>query len=126
MEDSDNLNERKNNVDEKNESLYNNQKDISEKNNTNNNINSSLLLFFNQQLEKWDEVLDRYKELNKMETRELTEDSFTIKLQWNPARMVSTGAKLDAKTLAKRPCFLCAQNRPLQQIKKILGIMKFW
>ena len=121
MEDSGGLNERKNNIDEKNKSLYINQKGISEKNNTNNNINSSLLLFFNQQLEKWDEVLNRYKELNKMETRELTEDSFTIKLQWNPARMVSTGAKLDAKTLAKRPCFLCAQNRPLQQIKKNFG-----
>ena len=38
-----------------------------------------------------------------------------VGVQWNPARIQSTGAKLDAATLKKRPCFLCGQNRPSQQ-----------
>ena len=36
--------------------------------------------------------------------------------QFNPARLVSTGAKIDKATLAKRPCFLCEKNRPSEQI----------
>jgi SpoIID/LytB domain protein len=32
--------------------------------------------------------------------------------------MVSTGASIDKKTLAERPCFLCEQNRPKEQFKK--------
>ena len=36
--------------------------------------------------------------------------------QFNPARLVSTGAKIDKATLAKRPCFLCEKNRPVEQI----------
>ena len=108
MENSDNIKETKNIINEKD-------------NKTDTTINSSLQIFFNQQLDKWDDVRKRYNELSKTETRELTEGNFTIKIQWNPARMVSTGAKLDAKTLAKRPCFLCQKNRPQQQIKISIG-----
>ena len=31
---------------------------------------------------------------------------------------MSTGAKIDKQTLAERPCFLCEQNRPKEQVKK--------
>lgn len=41
-----------------------------------------------------------------------------ITLQFNPARMVSSGAKVDKDTIAKRPCFLCEKNRPEVQIVK--------
>ena len=41
-----------------------------------------------------------------------------MKVQWNPARIVSTGAKIDKKTLGDRPCFLCDKNRPKEQISK--------
>ncbi len=81
---------------------------------------SSLQRFFNRQLEKWDDARQRYRELRNVETRELTEESFTMQVQWNPSRIVSTGAKMDSKTLAERPCFLCEQNRPQEQIKKQL------
>jgi len=36
-------------------------------------------------------------------------------VQFNPARIVSSGAKVDAKTIAERKCFLCAANRPTEQ-----------
>ncbi|MBQ8657287.1 MAG: DUF4922 domain-containing protein [Prevotella sp.] len=82
---------------------------------------SSLQRFFNRQLEKWDDARQRYRELTNVETRELTEENMTIQVQWNPARIVSTGAKMDSKTLDERPCFLCEHNRPQQQIKKVIG-----
>lgn len=37
------------------------------------------------------------------------------KVQFNPARIASTGAKVDAASLKKRACFLCAANRPAEQ-----------
>jgi len=38
-----------------------------------------------------------------------------VKVQFNPARIVSSGAKVDAKTIAERKCFLCTENRPAEQ-----------
>ena len=38
-----------------------------------------------------------------------------MRVQFNPARAVSTGAKIDAGSIKKRPCFLCAANRPAEQ-----------
>ncbi len=35
--------------------------------------------------------------------------------QCNPARIASAGAKVDAASLAARPCFLCGKNRPSEQ-----------
>ena len=80
----------------------------------------ALSRFFNRQLEKWDVVRQRYRDLQNVETRELTVGQLTFKAQYNPARIQSTGAKIDAKTLAERPCFLCEQNRPQEQIKRVL------
>ena len=38
-----------------------------------------------------------------------------MKVQFNPARIVSSGAKTDAKSIAERKCFLCAANLPTEQ-----------
>lgn len=35
--------------------------------------------------------------------------------QFNPARLVSTGAKVDAASIRQRPCFLCADHLPLEE-----------
>lgn len=79
---------------------------------------NGLYRFFDRQIEKWDDVYLRYRELHEVETRELSVGDVTFALQFNPARMVSTGAKIDKQAIADRPCFLCADNRPQQQIKK--------
>ena len=79
---------------------------------------SPLMRFFNRQLEKWDDARQRYQDLRNVKTRELTVGTSTMKVQFNPARIVSTGAKIDKQTLAERPCFLCEQNRPKEQVKK--------
>jgi len=81
---------------------------------------SSLQRFFDRQLKLWDEVRERYRQLDNVETRELQGDTFTLEAQWNPARIGSTGAKIDAKSIAERPCFLCADNRPKEQMKRVI------
>ena len=79
---------------------------------------SPLQRFFNRQLEKWEDARNRYDDLRNVRTRELAVGASQILVQWNPARMVSTGASIDKKTVAERPCFLCEQNRPKEQTKK--------
>ena len=79
---------------------------------------SPLQRFFNRQLEKWDDARRRYQDLRNVKTRELAVGASSIQVQWNPARMVSTGASIDKKVLAARPCFLCEANRPKEQTKK--------
>ena len=81
---------------------------------------SPLQRFFNRQLEKWEAARQRYYDLRSVKTRELAVGASSIQVQWNPARMVSTGAKIDQKTIAERPCFLCEQNRPKEQVKKVI------
>ena len=78
-------------------------------------VDSSISRFFNRQLEKWEEARHRFRDLKHVETRQLSDQ---VKLQWNPARIVSTGAKIDKKTLGERPCFLCDKNRPKVQMAK--------
>lgn len=74
---------------------------------------SGIARFFNRQLETWEEAHRRFRDLKRIETRQLSDE---IKLQFNPARIVSTGAKIDHKTLDERPCFLCDKNRPKEQM----------
>ena len=52
---------------------------------------SPLQRFFNRQLEKWEAARQRYHDLRASKTRELVVGSSSIQVQWNPARMVSTG-----------------------------------
>lgn len=73
---------------------------------------SALCDFFNHQLDTWQIAKQRFEDLKNVEQKKLGQ----IKAQFNPARMVSTGAKVDKAALAKRPCFLCAKNRPEEQI----------
>ena len=79
---------------------------------------SSLQRFFNRQLEVWADARQHFRDLQSVKTRELNCGDVMLKLQFNPARMVSTGASIDKKTIAKRPCFLCEQNRPKEQMQK--------
>ena len=78
----------------------------------------SLQRFFNRQLEVWADARQHFRDLQNVKTRELSCGETTVKLQFNPARMVSTVASIDKKAIARRPCFLCEQNRPKEQMQK--------
>lgn len=68
--------------------------------------------FINRQLRLWPEAASRFKALEAVEIK----DVGGYKVQFNPSRAVSTAAKVDAASVAARRCFLCAANRPEQQI----------
>ena len=68
--------------------------------------------FFFEQLQHWDNARQHYDELKNVCTKVLSQNDMSVAVQYNPARMVSTGAKIDNDTIANRPCFLCDINRP--------------
>ena len=72
--------------------------------------------FFESQLACWPQAAERFSALSTVKVREL---ECGVKLQYNPSRAVSTAAKVDAASLAQRPCFLCASNRPAEQVSKM-------
>ena len=49
-------------------------------------------------------------------TRHVSVAGTDMTLIHNPARMRSTAARTDAASVASRPCFLCAHNRPVGQL----------
>ena len=82
-------------------------------------ITSPLYRYFDRQLRLWPETRDRYRELTHVETRDLNVGSSTFEVQFNPARIRSTGATISKEAVAARPCFLCKANRPQVQMTKI-------
>ena len=72
-----------------------------------------LATFFEKQLQQWPAAAERYAALSAVRLRELGNG---LELQYNPSRTVSAAAAVDAASVAARPCFLCAANRPSEQI----------
>lgn len=67
---------------------------------------------FSEQLVEWELAKVNYSQLEKVKTRKLDFGDFEILVQFNPERMRSSIAKVDAKSIEARPCFLCGSNRP--------------
>ena len=68
--------------------------------------------FLEEQLAAWKMAADNFKQLEGVKVKDLDVDGMNVKVQFNPARIVSSSAKVDAKSLKERKCFLCAENRP--------------
>ncbi len=77
--------------------------------------------FFSSQLEEWSEAAARYDALGGVEVKDIAVGDRIFRAQYNPARILSTSAKVDAASLSVRPCFLCAENRPACQRGMDLG-----
>ncbi|HLP04582.1 MAG TPA: DUF4922 domain-containing protein [Paludibacter sp.] len=78
-------------------------------------FNTQLKSLFHEQVSNWELARNNFAGLKTVQTKVFSFEDFEIKVQFNPARIVSSGAKTDAKTIAERPCFLCAANRPTEQ-----------
>lgn len=80
------------------------------------NFSSKTRELIADQIREWDLAANNYKGLEKVKTKELVlSGGSTVKVQFNPERIRSSAAKVDAKSIQERPCFLCAKNRPEQQ-----------
>jgi hypothetical protein len=79
---------------------------------------------FESQLKEWEQARINYAALKEVKVKTLwirksdqakQNPGIAVKVQFNPARIVSSGAKVDSKTIQERKCFLCAANRPVVQ-----------
>ena len=78
--------------------------------------------FVRDQLSRWPLACDNFRALKNVRVREIEVGGLTVKLQFNPARIVSSAAKLSKEEIAKRKCFLCRENRPdIQSFMKFEG-----
>jgi glycosyltransferase involved in cell wall biosynthesis len=71
-------------------------------------------LFDSQKL-SWTRLHEAHSSLSFVEERTLDCGNYHVRLQFNPARALSSGASVDAESVKKRPCFLCADNLPAAQ-----------
>lgn len=60
-----------------------------------------------EQLADWEQARKGFGDLSKIVSKEIPYGAKQYRAQFNPARMVSSGAKVDKKSIAERPCFLC-------------------
>jgi hypothetical protein len=70
---------------------------------------------FNEQYKNWPLMTNNYNDLSKIKTKILEFSGFDMKVQFNPARIRSSAAKVDKASIENRACFLCSENRPKVQ-----------
>ena len=70
---------------------------------------------FSAQLREWELARTNYSQLESVRIRNLDFGTFEVFVQFNPGRIRSSAAKVDAKSIEERPCFLCEKNRPSEQ-----------
>ena len=78
-------------------------------------MNKEVNDLLDRQLAAWETARRNYDALRDVRVKELDVRGVPYKVQFNPARIVSSGAKVDARSVKARRCFLCAANRPAGQ-----------
>jgi hypothetical protein len=68
-----------------------------------------------QQKREWKLLGDNYAALDSIQTRTIDLGEFSMRLQFNPARLANASAPVDAQSVARRQCFLCPGQRPPEQ-----------
>ncbi|MEN8187380.1 MAG: DUF4922 domain-containing protein [Bacteroidota bacterium] len=76
---------------------------------------------YKDQLDAWSMFADNREGLNNAQLKTFNFDGFDINIQFNPKRITSSAAKVDAKTIKERKCFLCGANRPEVQTEVMWG-----
>ena len=69
--------------------------------------NNEIQKFVNDQLSCWPLACANFRALKNVKTKTLNIGGLDVIVQHNPARMISSAAKLDKTSVAKRPCFFC-------------------
>lgn len=80
-----------------------------------NNYADAAHLLLKSQLNEWPQLKDGYESLKFVRFKTFDYDGFKIKFQFNPKRIASSSAKIDAKSIKERKCFLCVENLPPEQ-----------
>lgn len=73
--------------------------------------------FYLRQLDKWALCRENYDSIGGFESKEVQlAGGGTVRVMYNPGRIRSTAARTDSRDISSRPCFLCKDNRPDEQI----------
>ena len=78
-------------------------------------MNNQVNQLFQEQLENWTLASDNFKALINIRTKDEKVNGVNYRVQFNPSRIISSGAKVDKKSINERKCFLCKENRPIEQ-----------
>lgn len=78
-------------------------------------LSAQILALLDQQKKTWRQLAEGYTALELIRLRDIQCDGYSVRLQFNPKRIVSSGAKVDAKSISARKCFLCVDNLPEEQ-----------
>ncbi|NJN28493.1 MAG: DUF4922 domain-containing protein [Cyclobacteriaceae bacterium] len=79
------------------------------------NLSAQARQLIAEQQKNWELARQNYAGLKSVQTRKLAFDGFDITVQFNPERIRSSAAKVDAGSIEARPCFLCPHHRPAAQ-----------
>ncbi len=74
-----------------------------------------------QQKETWNQLEAGYKSLETVQSKVFEFDHFSIKIQFNPGRIISSSARVDNDSIKNRKCFLCFNNLPDNQKGVLYG-----
>ncbi|MCQ2066516.1 MAG: DUF4922 domain-containing protein [Bacteroidaceae bacterium] len=72
-----------------------------------------------RQLQAWPEAGEAFRALDSVRSRIIS--SSGLVLQYNPARIGSTTARIDSDSIRQRTCFLCPESRHQEQMAFSLG-----
>ncbi len=79
------------------------------------------LELLSRQKNTWRNLSESYSALDNVSVRDLHCDGYSIKLQLNHGRILSSAANLDLKFIEKRSCFLCVEHLPEEQSAILYG-----
>lgn len=82
---------------------------------------SQVTTLIQQQSQGWQLAKTNYEALKQVREKIFSFKGFEIRVQFNPARIVSSAAKVDSQSIKARPCFLCAANLPVEQTSLPFG-----
>lgn len=71
--------------------------------------------FIKDQLSVWPMAAGNFRALKTARFRELEVCGLPCRIQYNPARVISSTADTSPEAIAARRCFLCEENRPREQ-----------
>lgn len=84
-------------------------------------MNKEIDILLSEQLSSWEMAQNNYDALKRVRVKDVEVNGCLYKIQFNPARIVSSAAKVDSKSIQERKCFLCPANLPPMQKGILFG-----
>lgn len=90
-------------------------------------MNQTIHNLLTGQLASWETARNNYAALSGVRVKELNVNGIPYKVQFNPARIVSSGAKVDAKSIQERNAFCARQTcHRYRKVSHLAGTTIFW